>query len=112
MSAPPLVKLQLKLKVLRKSLKKNGNWTVFGNIHSQMRIEEDSETGILPSLNWSDSTLSDLKIANQNLTTLLRREEALMREKSRMKWLKEGGRKAAFSMLLLKRERLNKLPSD
>ncbi|XP_043705048.1 uncharacterized protein LOC122654841 [Telopea speciosissima] len=104
----PLTVLFLKLKHLRGHLK---TWTrdYFGDIHQNVRNAEDGVTRaeFEYETNPTEQALSALRSAWGHLNRVLLQEEIFWKEKSRVKWLKEGERNTRFfhSIVNVKRKR-------
>ena len=105
-SGPPSFVLCQKLKNLRSRLKV-WNWQVFGNLNLKIQTATDRVTRIQRS--FDDGVTTDLLNeeidASSELDNLLFQREVLLREQSRVKWLKEGDRNSAFFHSVLKRRK-------
>ena len=96
-SGPPSFVLCQKLKNLRSRLKV-WNWQVFGNLNLKIQAATDRVTRIQQSFDDGVTTdlLNEEMDASSELDSLLFQREVLLREQSRVKWLKEGDRNSAF----------------
>ena len=94
----PMVSIQLKLKQLKYDLKV-WNTDVFGNIHVKVKEANDQLQKIQMDIDVSghSPTLDKLEgEAQANLISALHTQEVFWKEKSRVKWLKDGDRSTAF----------------
>ncbi|GAV67303.1 hypothetical protein CFOL_v3_10809 [Cephalotus follicularis] len=103
---PPLVTLHKKLlrcKYAFSSLQKQKKEDLHNQIlgaslqiqHLEVKLQSD----------FDKDSLCDLNGANQLLTSLLTKEEGMLRDKARVKWLSEGDRNTAFFHACIKEKR-------
>lgn len=69
---------------------KSWNWEVFGDIKKAIHKSEDDITRLGAALQsqWSAATNQSLIDAHKELALNLNREESILRDQSRMKWLR------------------------
>lgn len=81
------MQLQQKLKSLR------GEWnkTLFGNVLEQVKCCQEKVSSLEATLQqqWSQPVYDQFSAAKAELSTLVKQEDTFLREKSRIKWLKE-----------------------
>ena len=93
-----MVALQYKLKALRTKLR-DWNWNVFGNLNVSIKSAQDQLLEIknqISSVGFSDELHSAELEAHCHLNSLLLRQESLLKEQSRVRWLTNGDRNTAF----------------
>ncbi|KAK1549712.1 hypothetical protein Q3G72_006607 [Acer saccharum] len=104
MGRPPQVVIY-KLKRLKKALK-SWNWEVFGDLNSAIvgkcaelhSIQED-----LSNRGFSDDLFMAEVSVHSELDVLLRRQECFLRDRSRVRWLRDGDRNTSFFHASIKR---------
>ncbi|GAV70101.1 hypothetical protein CFOL_v3_13599 [Cephalotus follicularis] len=103
---PPLVTLHKKLlrcKSAFSSLQKQKKEDLHNQILGASLQIQHLEVKLQSS--FDKDSLCDLNSANQLLTSLLTKEEGMLRDKARVKWLSEGDRNTAFFHACIKEKR-------
>ncbi|XP_043705329.1 uncharacterized protein LOC122655176 [Telopea speciosissima] len=105
----PLYIFFIKLKLLRAHLR-SWNRNTFGIIHQNVCNAEDrvSSAEITCNQDPNEANRGILAEAKKNLHKVLLQEEIFWRQKSRVKWLKEGDRNTKFFHNLVKARRCKK----
>ncbi|XP_020271720.1 uncharacterized protein LOC109846892 [Asparagus officinalis] len=96
-SHPPIIDICMKLKSLRYALKQ-WNSTIFGNIFTHKKDLENDILRIESSLQaqWDHSSHSELQSIKAKWHEIVIREEIFWKQKSRIRWLKEGDSNSKF----------------
>ncbi|KAK3222116.1 hypothetical protein Dsin_009141 [Dipteronia sinensis] len=97
MGKPPQVVIN-KLKRLKNALK-TWNWEVFGDLNSNITRKSAELQSIqlqMSNLDFSEDLFLAESHVHHELNVLLRRQECFYRDRSRVKWLKDGDRNSSF----------------
>ncbi|XP_057790955.1 uncharacterized protein LOC131008071 [Salvia miltiorrhiza] len=94
----PLLKVMVKLKRLRSSLK-SWNKEVFGHVDvdiNQMQMDLERIQTRISTEGYSDTLFDEEVEAQARLSTKLLRKDLLLKQKSRIRWLNDGDRNTSF----------------